>query len=144
MKPKIFLDCLKFEFRHSNLLMLIIHAGMIISFALLIWLFVVTGFNLINSGGVRPTQLSQTIIERKEIVQSSFTPIYTGSGYAFLDIEEQYVIYFKINGVENRIRLLNKVWFENSKVGDKVEVGYGFGRLNKSIEPKNIRALGNN
>ncbi len=118
----------------SALMMLL----MILVAGLLGWLI----FILVNSVGITPTKTAITVVESKQVVPAHTTTMFVMSGKVMVPITtyhpESYKLHFKID-VKDLESTVEKEFFDSVKTDEKIEVDYGFGRLNGSYEPVRIR-----
>jgi hypothetical protein len=98
-------------------------------------------FILVDSVGITPTKTTVTVVDEKQVVPVHTTYILMG-GKIFIPQHhpESYRLHFKIDGEEVSLTV-DKKFFDDIKVGDKIEVDYGFGRLSNSHQPTKIRLV---
>ncbi len=92
-------------------------------------------FILVDSVGVTPTKTAVTVVEAKQVAYGYFSivplPRYHPGSYHLV---------FEIDGEELDFTV-DKEFFDDTNVGDEVEVDYGFGRLSGSHKPTRIRSV---
>lgn len=98
------------------------------------------GFVLVDSVGITPTKTTITEVEMKQVVPAYTTTILVGKVMVPQFHPESYRLHFKIDG-EELSPTVEKNFFDNIRVGDKIEVDYGFGRLSNSHKPTQIRLV---
>jgi hypothetical protein len=103
-------------------------------------LVVLLGFVLVDSVGITPTKTAITVIKVKQVVPAYTTIIMVGKIIAPQHNPESYRLKFNIEGKELSVRV-EKKFFDDVKVGDRIEVEYGFGRLSKSYQLRQIRLM---
>jgi len=122
-------------------------AALIALFTVLVaWLLGWLIFFLVNSMGIGPTKTAITMVEAKQVVPAYTTTTFVVSGKVMVPITtyfpESYELRFKIDA-KNLKSAVEKDFFDRVKTGEKIEVDYGFGRLNGSYEPVRIRSVHN-
>ena len=100
-------------------------------------------FTLVNSVGVKPTKTALTVVEAKQVVPAYTTVQLVGKVPVTIYHPETYHLHFKIDG-KAVTSAVNKKFFSFAKVGDQIEVDYGFGRLDNSYLPVNITVVREN
>jgi hypothetical protein len=99
-------------------------------------------FIVINTACISPTRTIGATIEKKDIIPAYTTTTMILAGKVIVPSTvyhpESYNIHFKIDRSEVSMNV-SKTFFKTIAIGDKIEVDYGFGRLNNSYEPVNIR-----
>jgi hypothetical protein len=97
-------------------------------------------FIIVDSVGITPTKTTVTVVEEKQVVPAHTTYIMTGKIFIPQHHPKSYRLHFKIDGEEVSLTV-EKKFFDDIKVGDKIEVDYGFGRLSNSRKPTKIRLV---
>jgi hypothetical protein len=103
-------------------------------------LVVLMGFFLIDSVGITPTKTATTVVEAKQVVPAYSTIILVDKVIIPQYYPESYLLHFKIDG-EELSPMVEKKFFDDVRVGDRIEVDYGFGRLGNSRQPTQIRLV---
>ncbi|HSE35515.1 MAG TPA: hypothetical protein VLB83_05335 [Candidatus Paceibacterota bacterium] len=103
-------------------------------------LVVLLGFVLVDSVGITPTKTATTVVEAKQVVPAHTTTILVGKVIVPQHRPESYRLHFKIDG-EELSPTVEKKFFDDVRVGDRIEVDYGFGRLSNSHQPTQIRLM---
>ncbi|HBP00536.1 TPA: hypothetical protein DD617_05125 [Candidatus Uhrbacteria bacterium] len=80
------------------------------------------------------------MVEVKQVVPAHTSIILVGKVMIPQSYPESYRLHFKIDGKEV-FSPIEKKFFNEVNVGDKVEVDYGFGRLSHSYQPTRIRLV---
>jgi len=97
-------------------------------------------FILVDSIGITPTKTTATVVEAKQVVPAHTTTILVGTVIVPQYHPESYRLHFKIEG-EEVSPTVKKKFFDDIKVGDRIEVDYGFGRLSNSRQPTQIKLV---
>ncbi len=96
------------------------------------------GFVLVDSVGITPTKTATTVVEAKQVVSAYTTTVLMGKVFVPQYYPESYQVHFRIDG-EELSPTIEKKFFDDIRVGDRIEVDYGFGRLSNSRQPTQIR-----
>lgn len=96
------------------------------------------GFTIVDSVGITPTKTAVTVVEVKKIVPVHTTIIPAGKAIVPQYHPESYRLHFKIDGEEVSLTV-EKKFFDDVNVGNRIEVDYGFGRLSNSHQPTRIK-----
>jgi hypothetical protein len=115
-----------------------IRAIIILLILAVVGLIVLMGLTIIDTVGITPTKSVITIVEVKQVVPAHTSNVLVGHIPAHLHHPESYKLYFKIDEEELSPEV-EKKFFDDVKVGDKIEVDYGFGRLSNSHQPTQIK-----
>jgi hypothetical protein len=97
-------------------------------------------FILVDSVGITPTKTTVTVVEEKQVVPPTTYILMAGKIFIPQHHPKSYRLHFKIDGEEVSLTV-EKKFFDDIKVGDKIEVDYGFGRLSNSRQPTKIRLV---
>ena len=98
-------------------------------------------FILVDSVGITPSKTVITLVEAKQVVPAHTTTILVGKVIVPQYHPESYRVHFKIDE-EEISPTVEKKFFDDINVGDKIEVDYGYGRLSNSHQPTQIRLVG--
>jgi hypothetical protein len=112
----------------------------IIMASILVAIFGWCFFLFINVGWVTPTQTTYSIVESKRINSGSFSIIWIDSTPIFLSDSDSYYLQFKIKNTDVYCTV-DKSFFDTVNIGEKIEVAYGFGRLDHSYQPVNVKLV---
>lgn len=93
---------------------------------------------LVDSVGITPTKTATVVVETKQVVPAYTTIILMGKIIVPQHHPESYRLHFNIEG-EELSSMVEKEFFDGIRVGDRIEVDYGFGRLSNSHQPTEIR-----
>jgi len=104
----------------------------------LVGLLGLLAFILVDSVGITPTKTTVTVVEEKQVVPAHTTYILVGKIFIPQHHPKSYRLHFKIDGKKVSLTV-EKKFFDDIKVGDKIEVDYGFGRLRR--QPTKIRLV---
>jgi len=96
------------------------------------------GYMLADFAGIAPAKTAVTVVEEKKVVPAQTTVILMKNGMFPQCSPESYRLHFKIDGKELTFTV-KREFFNSINVGDKIEVGYGFGRLTGSLQPIRIK-----
>src|SRR3989339_310561 len=97
-------------------------------------------FIMVDSVGITPTNTTTTVVEVRQVVPAHTTILLLGETTFPQYHPESYRLYFKIDG-EKVFLTVGKKFFADVKVGDMIEVDYGFERLSKLPQPIKIRLV---
>lgn len=110
---------------------------MVVLVGLMVWLV----YLLIDSVGITATNTTITVVESKEVVSAHTTYILVGKVLVPQFQPESYRLHFRIDGTRVS-STVEKDFFDNVSIGDRIEVDYGFGRLSNSLQPTQIKLIG--
>lgn len=96
------------------------------------------GLVLVDVAGITPTKTTTTVVEEKRFMPAYATIIPAGKTVITQYHPEEYRLHFKI-GEKKVLHRVDRELFDTIKVGDRIEVDYGFGRLSNSPQPTNTR-----
>ncbi len=116
-------------------------AFLVFLFIVLIGVFGLLGYVLVDTVGITPTDTTIAVVEKKDVVPGHFTFMFTGKGMFPIYNPESYQLHFEIHG-EEVSPAVEKKFFDGVNVGDRIEVDYGLGRLSNSYHPTSIRLIG--
>jgi hypothetical protein len=103
-------------------------------------LIVFLGFTFVDSVWITPTKTMITEVEMKQVVPAYTTTMLVGKVMVPQFHPESYRLHFKIEG-ENISFTVEKKFFDHIRVGERIEIDYGLGRLSKSHKPTQIRLV---
>lgn len=113
-------------------------------FVLLILLIVgilgLSAFWLVDVVGINQANMAVTTVEIKQIVPAYTIVSPVGKILVPVYHSEVYLLHFKIDEEEISFAVYEKL-FNDIKVGDRIEVDYGFGRLSNQHFPAKIRLV---
>ncbi|HOX30419.1 MAG TPA: hypothetical protein P5080_05635 [Candidatus Paceibacterota bacterium] len=113
-------------------------AILVLLILIVVVLVVLLGLNLVDHAGIVSTKTTITVVEAKQIIPAHSKFILVGKVPVRRHYPESYQLNFKIDG-EEVSPTVEKKFFDSLKVGDKIEVDYGLGRLSKLRLPTEIR-----
>lgn len=102
------------------------------------------GFMFVNSVGIIPTETAFAVVEEKKIVPAYKTTTIMMVGKVMVPVinnyHESYRLYYEINRhkLESAVK---KEFFDSVRIGEKIEINYGLGRLNESYEPLIVKSV---
>lgn len=126
---------------HSLLVDRCLAAFIALLMLVLVGLLGVLGYALVDSVGITPAKTAVTVVEVKQVVPAYTTVILTGKVTVPQYHPESYQLHFMIDG-EKFSPTVEKRFFDDVNVGDRIEVDYGFGRLSNSRQPTRIKLVG--
>lgn len=105
-------------------------------------ILVLLGFIFFDSVGVDASKTAMTVINKKEVIPAHNTAVPVGKIMTIQHHPASYRIRFEIDerGVDFSVK---KKFFDDIKVGDSIEVKYGYGRFTNSPQPKSVRLVFN-
>lgn len=105
-------------------------------------LFAFMIFDFFNSEGLKATKTAITVIELKQVVPAHSSTITIVAGKVIFPQTthhpESYRIHYSIDG-KKLDSSVSKVFFDNVKIGSKIEVDYATTRLDGSYDPSYFR-----
>lgn len=99
---------------------------------------VLVGILVFDEVGITPTKTTTTVVEAKEFMPAYATLIPAGKTMITQYHPEEYRLHFKIEE-KQVLHRVDRELFDTIKVGDTIEVNYGFGRLSNTPQPTSTK-----